>query len=49
MNSLCAVIAGWLNASQSSRVGVGINRFAMTWAMKCKHSEQSIRLDTTLY
>ena len=28
MNSLCAVIAAWLNVSEGSRVGVGMNRSA---------------------
>ena len=28
MNSLHTVIAAWLNASQRSQVGVGMNRYA---------------------
>ena len=34
MNSICAVIALWLNASQRSQVGVGMNRSVM--GVKCK-------------
>ena len=33
-NSLCALIAVWLNASQRSRGGVWLNRSAMGWRMK---------------
>ena len=33
MNSLHIVIAAWLNASQRSRVGVGMNRSARSYGL----------------
>ena len=47
MNSLCALIQVWLNASQRSRVGTGMNRSAM--GGKVKGFERSNELDTALY
>ena len=47
MNSLYAVIAAWLNASQRSRDGVGMNRSARGFSVK--HFEQSQGLDTAFY
>ena len=46
-NSLRAVIAAWLNASQRSRNGVVMNRSARGWS--AKRFEQSQGLDTALY
>ena len=46
-NSLRPVIASWLNASQASRDGVGMNRSA--GGRSLKHFEQSQGLDTALY
>ena len=34
MNSLCALITAWLNASQRSQVGGGVNRFARGWGVR---------------
>ena len=42
--NLCAVIATWLNASQRSRDGTGMNK---RWSVK--RFEQFQGLDTTLY
>ena len=47
MNSLCAVIAAWRNASQRSRVGVGMNRSAR--GLSVKRFERSNKLDSALY
>ena len=43
-NTLRAVIAAWLNASQCSRYGVGVNKSARGWSVK--RFEQSQRRDT---
>ena len=37
VNSLHAIIAEWLNASQRSQVGVGMNRSARLWSVKHSH------------
>ena len=34
MNSFCAVINAWLNASQRTRVGVRVKRSAKGWCVK---------------
>ena len=47
MNSLCTVIAAWLNASQRSQDGVGMNMSARGWSVK--NLEWSQGLDTALY
>ena len=47
MNRLHAVIAVWLNASQRSLVGVGMNRSGRRRSVKC--FERSNGLDTSLY
>ena len=41
MNCFCVVIAAWLNASQGSRVGVGMNRPA---GMKCTALRVVVRI-----
>ena len=46
VNSLCAVIALWLNASQRRRVDVGMNTPARWLSVKC--TELSNGLDTAL-
>ena len=47
MNSLCAVAAAWLNASQRSRVDAGMNRYARGQSLK--RFERSNGLDTMRY
>ena len=46
-NCLCICIVVWLNASQRSQVGVGINKSAQRCSVK--RFERSNRLDTVLY
>ena len=43
MNSLCVVVAVWLNASQRSRVGLGLNKYKALDTALIKN-----RLDTAL-
>ena len=47
MNSLCTVIKTWLNASQRSRDGIGMNTSPRGSSVKL--FEQSQVLDTMLY
>ena len=47
VNSLCAVITAWLNASQRSRFVDGMNRSAR--GQNVKHFERSNGLDTALH
>ena len=48
-SSLCILTAAWLNASQSSRDGVRLNKSTREYRPIVKHFEQSCGLDTALY